>query len=354
MEGAATSTSDVVRRSGNFEFMRPRDKTLVIPGSTATAKTRRVIEKEASSSVVPVKVATTFGGLVARNGERDAPMPLFYYPGVSEEESYRAQVAMDDAKEVAASMSRERKIKEEGQWAEEKAGEPAAAAELREKGLLAPLKKAGSLLPVKSAAASASEFPGGSVLAQMLTEMKAGGHGEGSVLAKMFVELLAVQRQALLRGSMDGSNLRESGGRRAKNVKEKSRKLEIDVNVPVPPPPAMSPKEEEVLAAFFRKNAVRGKVKVSELLAFLKAKSMAFDEESITGGVAMKGDEVVDWDSILDSVGGGGTLTAGSAKESVGFKVEAGKDENEESLVTFGTITKKEASAFTDDFESAA
>jgi len=67
---------DVVRRSGNFAFTSPHDGTLVVPGAPFRPSLAPAL-RTSSSTVVPVKVR---GGVVARNGERDAPQPLFYYP----------------------------------------------------------------------------------------------------------------------------------------------------------------------------------------------------------------------------------------------------------------------------------
>ena len=231
------------------------------------------------------------------------------------------------------------------------------------------------------------EFPGGSVLAQMLKEMQGGGRADeegkdggsssssssssvnagGSVLARMFVELLAVQRQALLRGSIDGSIARKSvkmvkkeekkrGKKEKKETKEKKEKkmrkkelksatrLEINVSgLPPPTPPPMSLSEETKLHAFFAASAVGGTVAVEDLGEFLRREKMAGEEEGRTGGTKGGGDGRVDWATVLEGGGGGGTGTGnGAARGAGGFKVEKEREEERGRVVVEGEVKVEE------------
>jgi hypothetical protein len=387
-----------VRSSGNFEFNKPRDSTLgvvaplPVPGSGRARRGAEVLPKQ-STDVPPVGV----GGRVPIHGEVDRPAPLFYFPGAAEEEVKREK-----------GRSREEETRNKGdrvpEWPQGKKVDEGAERALREAGLLANgdtnvraktpdllpggrkrekkersraeetrnkgdqvpawpqgkevdeeaervLREAGLLaggdtnIPAKSEEKEPDLLPGGSVLAQMLKEMRGAGGGAGatgigeggSVLARMFVELLAVQRQAMIRGSIDGSMVRESMAGKTKTKKKKKtkkekgkgaasvdgvgKKLKVDVEDLPPPPPAMSPKEEEKLHAFFKARAKKGTVGVGELLAFLKGENVAFDEAAFTGGVKLVGDERVDWEGILDSLGGG-TLESVVRREEVGFALD--------------------------------
>jgi hypothetical protein len=409
---ANNAGDDVVRRSGTFAFATPDDSTFVVPGSNLSRPDRTRALPTASSSTLPVKVrgGRAGSGIVARNGERDAPVPLFFYPGVTDAEKLLEQERID----AEAALRRKQRAEKKSRWLEESKFDPEAERQLRESGLLNNMEADNTIKPdggdgstgkkeaksrtsnkqdgrtgkkeaksrTSNKQAGAEGFPGGSILAQMLSEVRGDGSSDAasaaaggtSVLARMFVELLAVQRQALVRGSIDGSivkdsmaKLREGKPKKVKKVqKEKlakerkeSKRLTVSVDgLPPPPPPAMSPTEETRLHDFFKTTAVRGTVKVSELFAFLKGSGIAFDESAITGGVKLVGDEVVDWDSILSSMAGGGTLDSVrlSQAESVGFRDDGGgegKDENEESLVNFGTLKRDQKIEYKDDFEAS-
>ena len=184
--------AQAVRRSGHFSFSQPEDRTLEIPGAYRSKK-KETTMKAAKTSTLPIRLKN---GKVAKNGERDMPAFLYYYPGGEQAEEQKKRVA-------AASKSPSKRPVFKPKVVEQDEEEV-----LKTMGLTAGMRQAmtSSGLIVDREESKAAGGPAltntgtGSVLADILREMGSKEQQQQpSILARLFVELLAVQKQAVLR-----------------------------------------------------------------------------------------------------------------------------------------------------------
>ncbi|GMH63937.1 hypothetical protein TL16_g03843 [Triparma laevis f. inornata] len=308
---------ETVRRSGNFMFSAPHDRTLEVPGATRRKKRREGRMIVTKSEVVPVKLKN---GRVARNGERDMPAFLYYFPGG--EEDGRKPLRAWKPQAVGGLGKGKRKggggggvaptLKPEGVNEDDEEV-------MRAMGLTAGIQnEAGgsNLVREEKLGGGGGTGGGGSVLAKILQEMSA-NKGEPSVLARMFVELLAVQKQATLRKSLEVNRAQPKSG------------LEVDgpglkLDVPPPPSPALSPDEEAELKKWFDSKKQKGTVMMFDLIKHFKNTVKGFVVGALTGGTKLAGDERISWEELMDTVGAAGSLTSKpggrGGGDDVGFK----------------------------------
>ncbi|GMH85790.1 hypothetical protein TrVE_jg1721 [Triparma verrucosa] len=314
--GSPQKDPETVRRSGNFLFSAPQDRTLEVPG--ATKRKKKEAMKVTKSDVVPVKLKN---GKVAKNGERDMPAFLYYFPG-GEADSRKPLKAWkpsprdsDQSRKAAAPTFKPAGVNDEDEEVMKAMG---LTAKIQKKAEMSNLVREETKTGGDAGASGAGA--GGSVLAKILQEMST-NKDQPSVLARMFVELLAVQKQATLRKSLEMPPRGE--------VKQNIATTDgpgLKLEVPPPPPPALSPDEETELKKWFDSKKQKGTVMMFDLIEHFKATIKGFDVGALTGGTALAGDERISWEELMDTVGGAGSLTskppAGSAAtiDDVGFK----------------------------------
>ena len=186
-----------VRKSGLFFMGTPEDGTAVIPGGSTGQRREMIME---TTSQLPVGIRG--GGRTCKGefGERDVPPVLYYYPG-------------GEGVHVAEELPTKQRTQG---WVEGKSASQTVQGELLESSPHPSLR----VSPVQNLRASPalstsssrnlyvepkvaentkrSELSEGeSVLAALLGEVK--GTGGSSLLARLFVELLVVQKQAVVR-----------------------------------------------------------------------------------------------------------------------------------------------------------
>ena len=375
-----------VSRSGTFQFSAPHEDicNMFVPGRGAreiTGGNANDIGSNSNKDIMTTQVTNELpvaigggrrggGRHRSKHGERDIPGLLYYYPGVEKEV---AEAEREKQKSLFVPTKEGTTLVERSGASPKESGVRLGEEEEEEEEVFRLSKNSPVSNKIAGEKVGSQKMYGGSVLAKILGEMKEGNadsNVETSTLARLFVEMMAVQRNAMKRAVEKNKKPKKSKKSKIKERKEKKRttkSLSVDVEnedpQKKPPPPLISPRAEQSLKDFFDANSnSQGRVNARKLISHMVKIGNVSAED--LGEPAE--DATISWEDLMMVAGTPGKTWVGSKvkaveeafplqeeeeeeeKEENRYSDESDEDENGETLVNFGTITKSDVENYHD------